>query len=55
MNGKFRIVWSNQGGEMDSVVVKGDEYEGAITKALVKMLDGAIVMPGDTFSIEAVL
>lgn len=51
---KARIVWNGQGGELDSVVVKGDEYQGAITKALIKMLEGGIVTPGDSFIIEAV-
>jgi hypothetical protein len=54
---KAKIIWNGQGGELDSVVVDGDEYEGAITKALIKMLQkdgGGIVTPGDSFVIEAV-
>lgn len=50
---KYKITWNGQGGELDSVTVKGDPYKGAITKALIKMLtDGSqIVTPGDSFEI----
>lgn len=53
---KFKITWNGKGGELDTATGEGDEYEGAITKALVKMLqDGSqIVTPGDSFLIEEV-
>lgn len=54
---KFKITWNGRGGELDSTTGEGDEYEGAITKALVKMLQkdgGGIVTPGDTFEIVEV-
>lgn len=53
---KFKITWNGQGGELDSVTGEGDEYNGAITKALIKMLQSGsgIVTPGDTFVIEEV-
>jgi hypothetical protein len=51
---KARIIWNGQGGELDSVVVKGDEYKGAITKAFIKMLEGNIVTPGDSFIVQEV-
>ncbi len=50
-NMKSRITWNGQGGELDSVLVNGDEYEGAITAALIKMLNGNIVTPGDSFAV----
>ena len=51
---KYRIVWNGQGGELDSVYATGDEYEGDLTKALIKMLEGNIVSVGDSFVVEAV-
>lgn len=51
---KFKITWNGKGGELDSTTGEGDEYEGAITKALVKMLQDGIVTPGDSFEIEEV-
>ncbi len=51
---KFKITWNGKGGELDSATVEGDEYEGAITRALIKMLEGNIVTPGDTFEIEEI-
>jgi hypothetical protein len=54
---KFKITWNGKGGELDSIEGEGDEYNGAITKALIKMLQkdgGGIVTPGDSFEIEEV-
>ena len=51
---KVKITWNGQGGELESVTVKGDAYEGAITKALIKMIEGNIVTPGDTITVEEV-
>jgi len=52
---KFKITWQGKGGELQEPVMgEGDEYEGAITKALIKMLDGNIVTPGDSFEIEEI-
>ena len=53
---KVKITWNGQGGELDSVTVKGDPYKGVVTKALIKMLQegSQIVTPGDYFIIEEV-
>ena len=53
METKVRIIWNGRGGELDSVLVKNDEYTDAITKAFIRMLQGKIVLPGDSFSVEA--
>lgn len=47
----IRIVWNGQGGELDSATVE-DEGDNAISDALVKMIEGNIVAPGDSFAIE---
>ena len=49
-----KISWNGQGGELDSAIVEGDEYEGALTEALIKMVKGQIITPGDTFTFEEV-
>jgi hypothetical protein len=51
---KVRITWNGSGGKLDSVTVKGDVYEGSVTKALIKMLQGQIVTPGDSFTVQEV-
>jgi hypothetical protein len=54
---KFKITWNGKGGELDSIKGEGDEYAGAITKALIKMLQkdgGGIITPGDSFEIEEI-
>jgi formylmethanofuran dehydrogenase subunit B len=50
---KVVIVWNGQGGELDSVTVKfkeNDDY--ALTNALIKLVQGNIITPGDSFEIE---
>jgi hypothetical protein len=51
---KVRIIWNGQGGELDSVIVEGDEYEGSFTAALIEMLKGHIVSPGDSFTVQEI-
>ena len=51
---KYRITWNGLGGELEAVTVDGDEYEGAITEAFIKMLAGNIVSAGDSFTVEEV-
>jgi hypothetical protein len=52
---KVRIVWNGQGGELDSVTVNDDGRDDQkLTKALIKMLTGNIVTPGDSFVIEEI-
>lgn len=52
---KVRIVWNGQGGELDSVVIPSTEDgQGSIAAALVKMIEGNIVDPGDSFAVEVV-
>lgn len=49
------IRWNNAGGELDSVTVKhrvDDDY--AVTNALIKMIRGNIVAPGDTFVVTEI-
>jgi hypothetical protein len=48
-----RITWNGMGGELDSVTVQ-DDGEHALADALVKMVRGNIVSPGDSFAIEEV-
>lgn len=52
---KVRIVWNGAGGELDSIVVsvKADD-DSAVSRALVNMVDGNIVNPGDSFEIEEI-
>jgi len=47
------IIWSGMGGEMDSVRVE-DDGERALTYALIGMIEGNVVSPGDTFEIRSV-
>jgi hypothetical protein len=51
---KFKITWNGQGGELDSVTAEGDEYGGAITNALIELVKGTIITPGDSFIVEEV-
>lgn len=53
MNEKVRITWNGMGGELDSVTVK-DDGENALTEALIKLVRGSIVSPGDSFTVERV-
>ncbi len=50
---KVRIIWNGQGGELDSVTVKNDD-ENALTQALIKLVRGNIVSPGDSFIVEEI-
>jgi hypothetical protein len=52
---KVRIVWNGQGGELDSVTVaKGRDDDYALTDALIELVEGNIVTPGDTFVVEEI-
>ena len=52
---KVRIVWNGQGGELDSVVIPStQDGSGSIAKALIKMIEGNIVDPGDSFEVRVV-
>lgn len=52
---KVVIVWNGQGGELDSVTVKvKDGDDNALTNALIKLVQGQIITPGDSFEIEEV-
>ncbi len=53
MYNKVRIVWNNEVGEIDSVTVANDS-EKAATNALIEMIQGNMVSPGDSFTIEEV-
>ena len=50
---KVRITWNGMGGELDSVTVT-DDGESAIADALVKLVRGNIVSPGDSFTVEEI-
>jgi hypothetical protein len=56
---RVRITWNGQGGELDSTTVKfTDDHEGdndmALTRALIRMVQGNIVSPGDSFTVEEI-
>jgi hypothetical protein len=52
---KVRIVWNGQGGELDSVTVVHDGNDDyAVANALIKLVRGSIVTPGDSFVVEEV-
>lgn len=52
---KVRIIWNGQGGELDSVTVKkGRDDDYAVTNALIELVRGQIITPGDSFQIEEV-
>jgi hypothetical protein len=56
---KVRITWNGMGGELDSVTVRfiddgEDDNDMALTRALIRMLNGNIVHPGDSFTVEYV-
>jgi hypothetical protein len=53
MGTKVRITWNGWGGELDSVVAI-DDGANALTAALIKLIAGNIVSPGDSFTIEEV-
>ena len=55
---KVRITWNGTGGELDSVTVRFiDNNEGdndmALTRALIRLVQGNIVSPGDSFTVES--
>lgn len=52
---KVKITWNGQGGELDSVTItKGRDDDYAVQKALVKLVSGNIVNPGDSFTVEEI-
>jgi hypothetical protein len=53
MNTKVRITWNGMGGELDSCVVT-DDGQLALSNALIKLVEGQIVSPGDTFVVAEV-
>jgi hypothetical protein len=50
---KVRITWNGMGGELDAVTVK-DDGENALTNALVELISGNIVSPGDSFTVQRI-
>lgn len=48
---KVRITWNGTGGKLDAVTVK-DDGDGAVREALIRLVRGQIVSPGDTFVVE---
>lgn len=48
-----RITWLGQGGELDAVTALDDGDE-ALTRAIVKMISGHVVSPGDSIIIEEI-
>jgi hypothetical protein len=50
---QVRITWNGMGGELDSVTVTNDS-EHALTDALVKLVQGNIVSPGDSITVEEI-
>jgi hypothetical protein len=51
---KVRIVWNGTGGELDSTMVDANGDDSAIREALIEMVRGEIVAPGDSFAVEEV-
>lgn len=52
---KIKITWNGQGGELDSVTVKPDHNDdNALTTALMELIRGGIVAPGDSFTVEEI-
>lgn len=50
---KVRITWNGMGGELDSVIVV-DDGERSVSDAIIKLIRGNIVSPGDSFTVEEV-
>ena len=50
---KVKITWNGQGGELDSVIV-ADDGDRALTNALIALIRGNVVSPGDSFTIRAI-
>ena len=54
MEQKVRITWHGQGGELDYVTVKvSHDDDHALTNALMELIRGNIIAPGDSFTVEA--
>ena len=53
---KIRITWNDsQGGELHSVTVTPDHHNNlALTTALIELVRGAIVSPGDSFTVQEI-
>jgi hypothetical protein len=58
-----KIVWNGMGGELDSAVVELNQFADGeadlsttkITEAMIRMLRGNIVTPGDSFTITEIV
>ena len=50
---KIRITWNGMGGELDSTVVES-ENDWSVANALIKLIQGEIVSPGDSFTIDPI-
>lgn len=48
-----KIVWNGQGGELDSVSVK-DDGDRSVTNALITLVRGQVISPGDSFTVTQV-
>ena len=53
-NQQIRITWNGLGGELESVVVVVESDDRSVTAALIKLVSGNIVSPGDSFIIEEI-
>lgn len=53
MESLVKIAWHGQGGELDSVAVY-DDGACAIANAIIKMIQGSIVAPGDSLTVEVI-
>lgn len=52
---KVRITWNGMGDELDSVTVNGSEDDdNALTAAMIKLVRGHIITPGDSFTVEEI-
>jgi len=52
---KVRITWNGMGGELDSVTVTTSHNDDrALTTALMELIRGNIVSPGDSFTIQEI-
>ncbi len=50
---KVRITWNGMGGELDAVTVK-DDGENSLAEALIKLVRGNVVSPGDSFTVQEI-
>ena len=52
---KVRITWNGMGGEVGADVINvKDGDDKALTNALIKLVQGNIITPGDSFTVQEI-